>query len=215
MTCDPIEQTTALTDILLALVAFGGVFFLYFSDAPPALKWKIHIWSGAMGLIGLAALLGAVAHGLELRPGAHQRVWHVLNLALALAVSLFATGVAYDLWGSSMALQTLPVMIILGCVFYLVTLFLPGIFFLFILYEALALTSALCAYTYLAVQNALAGAGFMAAGILISIVAAILQTRNSVSITLIRKFDHNGIYHLVQIIGLLFLLAGIREGVVP
>ena len=126
---DPTEQTTAFTDALLAFVAFGGIFLLHFSGIPPTAKWKINIWSGAIGLIGLASLLGAVAHGLELTPKVHQRVWQVLNLALALAVSLFIAGVAYDLWGPSAALRILPALLLLGSGFYLVTLILPDIFF--------------------------------------------------------------------------------------
>jgi hypothetical protein len=50
----------------------------------------------------------------------------------------------------------------------------------------------------------------MASGVMISIIAAGLQTRKSMVFMLVWKFDHNGIYHLVQTIGLLFLIAGLR-----
>jgi hypothetical protein len=54
------------------------------------------------------------------------------------------------------------------------------------------------------------GAGFMAGGVLVSMVAGGLQTRKSIVFTLTWKFDHNGIYHIVQTVGLLFLIAGLR-----
>jgi hypothetical protein len=126
-------------------------------------------------------------------------------------VSLFVVGVVYDLWGPAVSLRTLPVMVILGLGFYLATLMLPGIFFVFIGYSALAQCFALGAYIFLALQGCLPGAGFMAAGVLISIVAAAVQANKSLYLTLVWQFDHNGVYHLIQAVGLLFLLAGLRK----
>ena len=205
---DPAEQTTAATDIILAFVAFGGIFLLHFYLENKSELWRINIWSAAIGLIGLAAALGAAAHGLDLLPTIQNRIWLVLNMALALAVSLFVVGVVYDLWGYEASIRTLPLMLIAGLGFYLATLFYPGIFFLFVIYEALPLSFAFCAYLFLAFTGE-PGTGFMASGVMISIIAAGLQTRKSMVFMLVWKFDHNGIYHLVQTIGLLFLIAGL------
>jgi hypothetical protein len=49
----------------------------------------------------------------------------------------------------------------------------------------------------------------MAGGVMISLVAGGLQARKSIVFTLIWKFDHNGIYHIVQAVGLLFLITGL------
>ena len=207
---DPAEQTTAVTDIILALVACGCVLILQWSPVKPGGLWRIHIWSAAIGLIGLAAILGAVAHGLVLKPNIHNRIWQALNLALSLAVSLFVVGVINDLWGAELAKKSLPLMLLAGLGFYLTTLIYPGIFLFFIIYEGLALVLALCAYLFLAVRGE-PGAEFMAVGMLLSILAAGLQTRKSISFTLIWKFDHNGIYHIVQSLGLLLLIAGLLK----
>ena len=104
-------------------------------------------------------------------------------------------------------------MLIAGLVFYLTTLIYPGIFFLFIVYEGLALFIALGAYLFLTVTGE-PGAGFMASGVLLSIIAAGLQARKSIAVTLIWKFDHNGIYDIVQTVGLLVLIAGLRISLV-
>ncbi len=210
---DPVEQTTAITDIILAAVALGGIFFLHRGLTNYSEFFKIAIWSAAIGLIGLAAALGAAAHGLVLTQTPHQRIWQMLNMALALAVSLFVVGVVYDLWGLAASYKALPVMLISGLGFYLATLIYPGIFFVFIVFEALALFFALGAYVFLAFQGDLEGAGSMAAGILISIFAAGIQAKKSISLTLVWQFDHNGIYHLLQVVGLLFLVYGIRRSV--
>ena len=208
---DPLEQTTAATDIVLALVAFGGIVFLLGLLSSSGELWKISIWSAAIGSIGLAAALGAVAHGLILSRTLHHFSWLVLNLALSLAISLFVVGVVYDLWGFEVSLKTLPILLITGLGFYLTTLFYPGIFFLFIVYEGVALVFALAAYIYLTIQQDLPGAYLMAAGVLASIIAAGIQANKPVVVTFIWQFDHNGIYHLVQVVGLLLLFAGLRK----
>jgi hypothetical protein len=144
----------------------------------------------------------------------HDRVWQLLNMSLALAVSLFVAGVVYDLWGLAICLKVLPVMLITGLGFFGATLVYPGIFFVFIVYEGLALIFALSAYIYLAIRGGPAGAVFMAAGILISILAAGIQAYKSISLKVIWQFDHNGIYHIVQVVGLILLLIGLRGSLV-
>lgn len=211
---DPTERTTAATDIVLALIALGGVGYLRWPRFFAETLWKINVWSAAIGLIGLAAALGAVAHGIVLSRMLHQRIWLVLNMALGLAVSLFAVGVVYDLWGVEISRATLPIMLIVGLGFFLVTMVYPGIFFLFIVYEAVVLVFALGAYAYLTVQAALPGACLMTAGILVSIVAAGCQANKSLAWTFIWQFDHNGIYHLIQVVGLMLLITGLRWSVV-
>ncbi len=182
---DPTEQTTAATDILLALAAGAGLFFLYRSALPGGSSWKIAVWSAAIGMIGLSSALGAAAHGLAWSPTVHRRIWRMLNMALALTVSLFVAGVAYDLWGLRVSASILPIVLAAGLGFYLVTLRHPGIFLLFIIYEALALSFALGAYSLLAIQGTLPGAALMAAGILISMAAAGIQACKTMSVTVI------------------------------
>lgn len=209
-TKDPAEQTTAITDVILALVAFGGILYLGWQAANINEPWKLAIWSAALGMIGLASALGAAAHGLIISRTVHDRIWPLLNMALALAVSLFVVGVVYDLWGPTACFKALPVMLFAGLVFFLATLVYPGIFFVFIVYQGLSLIFAFSAYVYLTVRGGLAGTGFMAAGILLSILAAVIQANQSISLTVIWHFDHNGIFHIVQVAGLALLVYGIR-----
>ena len=178
---DPAEQTTAVTDIILSLAAFGGVLLLQLSPMKTSGPWRIHLWSAAIGLIGMAAALGAVAHGLLLKPVLHNRIWLVLNLVLSLAVSLFVVGFLNDLWGAELAQKALLFVLLAGLGFYVTTLIYPGIFFVFIVYEGLALAMAFCAYLFLTFRGQ-PGAEFMASGVLLSILAAGLQSRKSISV---------------------------------
>jgi hypothetical protein len=51
----------------------------------------------------------------------------------------------------------------------------------------------------------------MAAGVLTTMVAAGIQASEQASLHLVWPFDHNGIYHLVQIVGVLLLFVGLRR----
>jgi hypothetical protein len=212
-TKSPTEKTTAVTDILLALVAAGAIWYLQWLRS--AEVWKINTWSWAFGFIALSGLLGALAHGLELTEAMRQRIWNLLNLGLGVAVSVFVIGVAYDAWGLAVASKILPWMVVMAVGFYFITRIFPGIFFIFIVYEALALFFAWGAYSWLAFTGQLNGSLIMAVGILVSIIAASIQATKNVSFKMIFEFDHNGIFHIVQIIGILLLLAGLRLSLQP
>ena len=50
----------------------------------------------------------------------------------------------------------------------------------------------------------------MSVGVLVSIVAAGIQASLKTTVKLMFEFDHNGIFHIVQILGIIVLLAGLR-----
>ena len=205
----PTEKTTAVTDILLALVAIVAICYLQWLKAHGI--WRINIWSWAFGFIAFSSFLGAIAHGLEMTESAHQWIWNFLNLGLGLAVSMFVIGVAYDVWGPTVARKILPWMVGIALGFYIITRFFQGIFFVFIVFEAFALMFAGCAYGWLEFKGQLSGAWIMAVGILVSIVAAVIQATKISPIKVIFEFDHNGIFHMVQILGILCLVLGLRS----
>jgi hypothetical protein len=207
-TSSPTEQTTAATDILLFLFAAAAIWYLQSTNLEDT--WKVHIWSLVFGLISLASLLGAVYHGVILPEEIQQKIWQIVTLSLGLAISLFVVGVVYDLFGPSAARVSLPLLLLAAVGFYLVTQFFSGIFFVFIIFESGALLFALIGYTWLAVHTPHQGPVFMAAGVFVSILAAGIQAIKSVEIRLVWEFDHNGVFHLVQLAGIVLLVAGIR-----
>jgi hypothetical protein len=212
-TSSPTEKTTAITDILLALATAAAI--VYLQRPEPVDVWKTNIWCWAFAFMALSGFLGAIAHGLELPEARHQRIWQLLNLSLGLAVSIFVIGVAYDLFGIVWARKLLPWMLVSALGFFLITRLFPGIFFVFIVYEAAALFFACAAYSWLAVTDQLNGALLMAAGVLVSIIAAGIQALKNVSVTIVFEFDHNGIFHIVQILGIILLVAGLRLSQFP
>jgi hypothetical protein len=204
----PAEQTTAITDIILAIVSGSGVYWI-FQAGIKIDRIKTAIWTCAFALLTLAAVLGSIAHGLQMSEEINRLVWHPLNLFLGLSVALFVVGVIYDIRDFQIPKRYVVMIIFSGLVFFGITFIYPGLFFVFILYEAIAMFFALSSYTYLLVKRKFPGSGLMFLGILISILAAVVQAVHSLSIHIIWVFDHNGLFHLIQIAGLIFLYFGL------
>lgn len=170
------------------------------------------IWSWVFGLLAFASLLGALAHGLHLNLTVQSWLWRPLYLSLGLVVAMFVVGAVFDLKGEHVARAWLVPMLVLALVFFTVTQIGSGNFSIFVVYEALAMLGALGIYLVLALKRRLAGAGTVAAGILLNIVAAAIQSNNNISLTIIVPFDHNGVFHLVQIVALVVLTRGLARG---
>jgi hypothetical protein len=166
-----------------------------------------------MFLLALGSILGVLVHGFKLAPTIHDLLEFPLYLSLALAVALFAANATYDGWGLSASRRILPFLFIAGCVFSIVAQLIAGDFLIFILYEGAAMLFALGVYLWLVISRRLPGASFITCGILLTIIAAIVQTIHSIAFTVIWQFNNNGLFHLVQMIGILFLVAGVRRSV--
>jgi len=205
----PTEQTTALTNAILAVMAIAVAVYLHRIGKKS--WWKTTLWIWMFGLLALAAILGTIAHGFKISKATQTFIWYPLYLSLGLLVALFVVAVAYDIWGKIIARRVLPIMVIVGVGFFSITLVWPDSFLLFIIYETIVMLFALGGYIWLANHGYLEGAWLMAAGIFVSIIAAGVQTSNAFTFTFIWVFDHNSVYHLIQMVGIVLLVAGLRK----
>ncbi len=203
----PTELTTAATDALIAALAIGCVVLLWRRRERD--RWKVGIWSWVLGLLAVAALLGTVVHGFVLSERMEALLWRPLFLSLGLVVALFVVAALYDWRGRKVAQRALPFMLAVALIFYLITRLGSGTFLIFVLYEAAAMIFALALYVALAMRHSLPGAGWVAAGIALNIIAAAIQASGSVSLAIIWPFDHNGVFHLVQIVAIVVLVRGV------
>ena len=80
-----------------------------------------------------------------------------------------------------------------------------GSFLAFVVYEAAALLFSLGVYLRLATGPARAGAAPMAAALAVSLAAGVVQASSVGPVRLVWDFDHNGVFHLVQLVGLALL----------
>lgn len=173
--------------------------------------FKFTIWTWAFALLTISSFLGAIAHGYEMTRKTNDRLWMPINLSLGLALGLFVVGALFDLSGEAIARLILPVMLAIGFGFFLITVWKPGTFMTFIAYEAVAMLFALGVYVYLLFTSSFAGAGWMVAGVLVTIIAAAVQATGKAGKGIFWYFDNNGVFHLIQMLGMFFLLIGLRQ----
>jgi hypothetical protein len=201
------ELTTAATDALLGFLCIFLIAGIHRYRAQAL--GKVRLWTWVFGLLSAASFLGAIAHGFDLSPALRNVLWQPLYLALGIDVSLFVLGGVYDWRGAQAASRLPPAAVVAGVGFYSLTLVLDGSFLVFVIYEGVAMVSALAIYVRLSVRQRLPGAASIAVAIGMSILAAALQA-STLQLTLIWPFNHNGIFHLVQIVALLVLGCGLR-----
>ncbi len=206
----PTEQTTAATDFVMALLAAGCA--LQMHRLRKTAPWKTSLWVWIFSLVAMASVLGTVVHGFQMSQPLNRFLWQPLYLSLGLAVGLFMVGAVYDGRGQRSARRALPLMVLAGVVFFTITRIFPGSFAVFLLYEAVALLYALAVYGSMALGRRLPGAEWMAAGVLLMIVAAVVQATRWLAFELIWPFDHNGVFHLIQMAGLGTLTRGLAKG---
>jgi hypothetical protein len=203
------ELTTAATDAALGLFCLVVLWRLVAMSVNAT--WRRALWSWVFGLLALASVLGAVAHGLELSAAALGVLWWFLYLSLGVTVALFVIGGIHD-WRSERAARgALPWAIGVGASFASLTQLLGGAFVIFVAYEASAMVATLAIYAFLATTGRLAGAGMITVGIGLSIVAAAVQA-SALAVRVIVPFDHNGLFHLVQLGATAVLAGGLRRG---
>ncbi|MCH7497881.1 MAG: hypothetical protein IH971_08525 [Candidatus Marinimicrobia bacterium] len=195
------EATTSITDFLLGLEALTLLALLGLATAPfPGRTY----WLLTMALLGVGAMLGGLAHGL-----ARPRLFTPMYLLLALLIATFVLAVLADalsqelpLWAwwlaGGLALLLLAAALSRAAVKLLVTTAAVG----------LALIGAI--YLWLFFGRDLPGAGFLAAGFALSAAGGALMLKK-VGLTAIWSFDHNGLYHLIQMVSLLLFYVGLIQ----
>ena len=195
------EPTTSITDFLLAVEAVALAALLAWRTQP--FPSKLY-WLAGFLLMALAAILGGFAHGLA-RPRIFPVIFALLAgmvAALSMAVLTDAFGPAslrWALWpvGGAAAVILSVAIMTKAHVRVFVGAGLAGMALLLVLYLG-----------RLAAGDP--GAGFLAAGAALSGAAAPLIIKK-VGFTAIWKFDHNGLYHLVQMLVLLLFYLGLSQ----
>ena len=201
------ERTTAVTDLLLALAAMAAVTALGRRAAP---SFARHVWQAALVAAAAGAALGAAAHGLALPTGTRELLWQPLFLLLGVTVSLFVVGAVASWRGGAAAGRLLPPMLGLAVLFYLATRLTGGDFLVFVLFQAGTLMFAMAVYLRLGARG-VPGAGMVAAGLALTLAAGAVQAIDDLEVRLVWPLDHNGVYHLVQLVGLAVLTWGLTR----
>lgn len=212
LVASPAEITTSATDTLLAIECVAVLACLW--RTPTGDRWRIGLWCWVFGLLAFVSFLGSAAHGLEMPHPWRAALWKPLYLSLGLLVALFLVGAFFDWRGRVVAGRLVPCSLGVGAIFFGLTEFLDGGFIIFLVYEAVAMAGALAIYSFLAATHRLKGAGIVALAIFLNLAAAAVQA-SSLSFTIWVPFDHNGVFHLVQMLAIAVLGLGLYLGLKP
>lgn len=208
----PTELTTSATDALLAIECTLIIALLLRTAANN--RWRTNLWCSVFALLATASFLGALLHALELPKSIRIALWTPLYLSLGILLLLFMVGAVADWRGKVMAKRLVPWGIGMSAAFLGLTALLGGKFIVFIVYAAAIMLSTLAIYTFLAATHRLKGAAVIVLAIILNLAAAAVQASN-LSLHLIFPFDHNGLFHLVQIVSTAILALGLHLGMEP
>jgi hypothetical protein len=202
------ERTTAGTDAVIALAALLGMLLLRRRTARSLGRT---VWLAAFGSLAAASVLGAVTHGLALSKPMRHLLWQPLYLALGVTMALFVVGAVRDWRGDASARRLLRPMLAVALLFYGLTWLTGGDFLAFVLYEVGALLFSLLVYARLASAGRRPGAAAMAVALGVSLAAGAVQASDIDPVHLVWDFDHNGLFHLVQLLGLGLMIAALAR----
>lgn len=211
-----IELSTAATDAALTIESL--LVAAWILRTPCGARWRATLWGATLGVLALASLLGAAAHGLVLSAGTQAALWRPLYALLGLVVALMLVAAIADLRGPTLIRGLLPAAVALAMGFFVLSEAKGGDFGVFVLFHAGAGLVALAVYGILAWHRRLAGAGTIAASLALSLAAGAVQASNATLLPLL-PLDHNGLYHLVTMVAVALLgrgvVAGQRTGAEP
>lgn len=203
----PTEQTTAITDLFLSLQAFGAVWLV--RRTPVKRHGWTPLWKWFFSLLSAASLLGAISHGIRMTPLANSALWIVIYLALGVMMAIFVIAAVTMHWTPQFGKRCLPYGMLIAFGFFIVTQIWTDSFLLFVIYEGISMLLALSLYLSCFWLRRERGSGFLAAGIVVGIVAATLDAQPSIQLQFIWTFNNHGVFHLVQMFSLLLLTLGV------
>ena len=210
----PTEQTSAVTDLILAVQSIVCLFVVRRTSEDPG--FAITLWKWVFALLCIASSIGTAVHGFELTQEFVRVLWCPLYFALALLVALVALAAVAHFGHENLSRRLLPASIGLAFVFFIVTQLWSDSFLLFVAYEAVMMLCALGLYVAcLWCPNRQRGAGSLAIGVFLTLIAAAVDTQSTLRIQFIWDFDNHGIFHLIQMLGLLIIATGLSRSRVP
>ncbi len=196
------EPMTVLTDILLATAAIWAGSRIYgISEAPVHRYFALSFFLIAVGTLAGAAI-HAVRHTSLVRWV--PLLWRITGIAVGTSVTAMLAGTFYHLLPAEYA-DILRWTVLGLSIVYAAWIWKDFRFRNVIVFYSISMAFILGAMALNYVSTGSPGARFIAVGILISFAAAAVQRSG---FTLARHFNHNDLYHVIQLIGLYFFYRG-------
>ncbi|HET6490665.1 MAG TPA: hypothetical protein VFG28_13000 [Syntrophales bacterium] len=196
------EPMTVLTDVLLAAAAvYGGVNICSVSAAPVHQYFSLSFF-----LIALGTLAGATIHAIRhtSRVSWVPLLWRITGIAVGTSVTAMLAATAYHTLPADYA-DVLRWTVLGLSILYAGYIWRDYRFRNVIVFYSFCMALVLGAMGLNYVATGSPGAKLIAGGVLISFGAAAVQRSG---FKLARHFNHNDIYHAIQLIGLYFFYKG-------
>ena len=193
------EPTTMLTDYALAVLCGFCARLLWRNGLSSGQAGRCY-WAAGLGCLGFAALAGGTVHGLSghLTHEILGHLWKSTIYAVGLAsFFLFAGTVRASLASAARRIiMLIPVIQLIVYSLWMAT----RDDFRFVLYNyGFTITVILALQLYAVVARGERSAGWLVGGVVITLIAAVIQ---DAGISLHRHFNHNDLYHVVQMAGI-------------
>ena len=199
------EPTTALTDLVLALLALG--FSLQLMPYARRLRQEsIRDWALAFGALSIGALAGGVSHGFaaQLSEAAHAVVWQITLYSVGFASYYMVAGTARAALRHRVGSWLIVVAALKLAGYLYWTTVRPE--FSMAVYDYVPNMLAVLVMGLILTRRLRDPAGsWLAAGVVVSFLAAGVQLSG---LTLAENFNHNDLYHVIQMIGLVLFYRG-------
>lgn len=202
-----LEPTTMLTDFAISAVAWWASWQLLFHVRHRPHRCR-RLWGIGLLFIGLGALFGGLSHGFAayLDDTADAVIWKSTVYAIGLSM-VFA--VAGSISGSPLGATTSRSFCVLNVIaFVLYAAWMIGHDdFLYVIYyyvPAMLCIAALHGRAHLKYRSD--GAAWIMSGVVVTLLGAVVQ-QSKISLHL--HFNHNDLFHVIQIIGLALFFRGV------
>ena len=199
------EPMTVLTNILLGGLAFVLAARLGLYSAAEGIRAS-SLLSGALLTTAIAAILGAIAHGIDPRfdPASRARMWRAALYATGFVGAATVASVAFFAARGNIRTAILA-FAALKLAMYMINVARRPEFRVAAADYGGALAILLVGAVYASVRWRLAGAPWLIAGVAVSLVAGIVQARR---VAPHRHFNHNDLFHVIQMVALYMFYRG-------
>lgn len=202
------EPTTAITDLMIAVLAVYIARELHGWHSIRLMNIHWH-WGWAFWSLGFSALMGAAAHGLgpHFSENTQAVIWKLTVLPIGFTSIFFLIGTFHHSFDFNAVrwLTWVPAVFLAA---YLFTIFKDDSFLTVVKFYGPAMGFVLAVMLYSHFGLGSPGAGQAALGLIITFLAAGVQVSG---FSLHQHFNHNDLFHVIQMAGLYFIYRGSLE----
>lgn len=191
------EPMTMITDYALAALAgWAAIMLLRREGADRA----VHLWVGALVATAVAAAAGGTFHGFRtgMSPEMAAVAWRLTMIAIGGASFCFASAVAFAVFGRRVR-NVIVVLAVVKLAHYLIWSWRHDEFQTAIYDYAPTMVAVVIGEIYAWLRRRDPAAVWIVTGIVISFIGAFIQMQE---IGIHRHFNHNDLYHIVQMVGI-------------